>query len=113
MNSLHHTRDPISGVIQHDRNPSQPLAPDYQALFEAAPGLYLVLNAGLTIVAVSTAYAEATLTRREEIVGRGMFEVFPDNPDDPAHEPVATPLNDDPARLCLGPAIRGLACRAH
>lgn len=59
-------------------------APDYQALFEAAPGLYLVLRKDLTIVAVSNAYAEATLTRREEIIGRGIFDVFPDNPDDPA-----------------------------
>lgn len=24
------------------------------------------------------------MTRREEILGRGIFEVFPDNPDDPA-----------------------------
>lgn len=65
-------------------NLSQPPAPDYQALFEAAPGLYLVLRKDLTIIAVSNAYVEATLTRREEIIGRGIFDVFPDNPDDPA-----------------------------
>jgi PAS domain S-box-containing protein len=53
-------------------------------LFEAAPGLYLVLTVDLTIVAVSDAYLRATMTRRDEIVGRGLFEVFPDNPDDPA-----------------------------
>lgn len=58
--------------------------PDYQALFEAAPGLYLVLRKDLTITAVSNAYVEATLTRREDIIGRGIFDVFPDNPDDPA-----------------------------
>ena len=34
-----------------------------------------------TIVAVSDAYAKATLTQREKIVGRHLFEVFPDNPD--------------------------------
>jgi signal transduction histidine kinase/CheY-like chemotaxis protein len=36
------------------------------------------------IVAVSDAYLRATMTRREDILGRGLFEVFPDNPDDPA-----------------------------
>jgi two-component system cell cycle sensor histidine kinase/response regulator CckA len=34
-------------------------------------------------VAVSDAYARATMTKREEILGRGLFEVFPDNPNDP------------------------------
>jgi len=57
--------------------------PDFRALFESAPGLYLVLTPELTIVAVSDAYARATMTRHEAIVGRGLFEVFPDNPDDP------------------------------
>ncbi|HEY6552750.1 MAG TPA: ATP-binding protein [Vicinamibacteria bacterium] len=57
--------------------------PDFRALFEASPGLYLVLSPDLTIVAVSDAYARATMTEREAIVGRGLFEVFPDNPDDP------------------------------
>jgi signal transduction histidine kinase/CheY-like chemotaxis protein len=59
-------------------------APDFRALFESAPALYLVLTPDLTIVAVSDAYAAATMTRRDEILGRGLFEVFPDNPDDPA-----------------------------
>jgi hypothetical protein len=36
----------------------------------------------LTIVAVSQAYLQATMTRREEILGRHLFDVFPDNPDD-------------------------------
>ena len=57
--------------------------PNYQELFEALPGLYLVLDPELRIVAVSDAYLEATMTRREEIVGRELFAVFPDNPDDP------------------------------
>jgi len=52
-------------------------------LFQSAPDLYLVLSPDLKIVAVSDAYLRATLTNRTEIVGRGIFEVFPDNPDDP------------------------------
>ena len=61
-----------------------PKQPDFRALFESAPGLYLVLTTDLTIVAVSDAYLRATMTRREEILGRGLFDVFPDNPHDPA-----------------------------
>ncbi len=57
--------------------------PDFRKLFESAPGLYLVLSPDLKIVAVSDAYLKATLTKREEIIGRGIFHVFPDNPDDP------------------------------
>lgn len=55
---------------------------DFRALFESAPGLYLVLTPDLSIVAVSDAYLKATMTKREEILGRGLFDVFPDNPDD-------------------------------
>ena len=58
--------------------------PDFRALFEGAPGLYLVLTADLTIVAVTDAYLRATMTQRDEILGRGLFDVFPDNPDDAA-----------------------------
>jgi two-component system cell cycle sensor histidine kinase/response regulator CckA len=58
--------------------------PDFRVLFESAPGLYLVLRPDLTIVAVSDAYLRATMTKRESILGRGLFEVFPDNPDDPS-----------------------------
>ena len=57
---------------------------DFQALFQSAPGLYLVLTPDFTIVEVSDAYLRATMTKREEIMGRGVFEVFPDNPDDSA-----------------------------
>jgi len=64
-------------------SPSCP-TPDFQALFQSAPGLYLVLTPDLNIVAVSDAYLRATMTKREEILGRGIFDVFPDNPDDPS-----------------------------
>jgi len=59
--------------------------PEYKVLFESAPGLYLILlpdDPVFTIVAASDAYLAATMTRRDEIVGRGVFEVFPDNPAD-------------------------------
>src|SRR5204862_209309 len=59
-------------------------APDFRTLFESAPGAYLVLTPELVVVAVSDAYLRATLTAREQLVGRRLFDVFPDNPADPA-----------------------------
>jgi len=59
-----------------------PAQPDFQTLFESAPGAYLVLTPTLVIGAVSEAYLQATMTRREEILGRHLFDVFPDNPGD-------------------------------
>ena len=56
---------------------------DYKVLFEAAPALHLILNQDLLIVGASDGYLEATFTKREEIVGKYLFDVFPDNPDDP------------------------------
>src|SRR5262245_29388697 len=66
--------------------------PDFQTLFEAAPALYLVLLPDaprFTIVAVSDAYTGATATRREEIVGRGFFEMLAGNLSDPPAAGVA------------------------
>lgn len=54
----------------------------FKILFEATPGLYLVLLPDLSIYAVSDAYTKSTMTKREDIVGKHIFEVFPDNPDD-------------------------------
>lgn len=59
-------------------------AADFQKLFESSPGLYLVLTPGLQIVGVTEAYLRATMTKRQDIIGKGLFEVFPDNPDDHA-----------------------------
>jgi len=57
--------------------------PDFRVLFESAPGFYLVLDPEFCIVAMSDGYATATMTKREEIMGKYIFDVFPDNPEDP------------------------------
>jgi signal transduction histidine kinase/ActR/RegA family two-component response regulator len=57
--------------------------PEYQRLFESVPDLYLVLDARLRVVAVTDAFLAATRTRREDIVGRDVFEVIPDDPETP------------------------------
>ncbi len=66
-----------------------PAPPDLESILGALPGLYLVLRADaprFTIVAASDAYLRATLTSRHGprgIIGRGIFEVFPDPPGRP------------------------------
>ncbi|WP_181872702.1 hybrid sensor histidine kinase/response regulator [Billgrantia montanilacus] len=60
----------------------QALKSQFRAIFESAPGLYLVLTADdYRIVGVSDAYLEATHTDREAIIGRQLFDVFPVTPD--------------------------------
>ncbi|HRG90662.1 MAG TPA: ATP-binding protein, partial [Chitinophagales bacterium] len=59
------------------------------SLFESVLGLYLVLLPDLTIVAASDAYIAATLTQRNEITGKKLFEAFPGNPDDGGADGVA------------------------
>lgn len=76
------TKIPVSQSLKGQ----QLTASSVLSILESVPGLYLILKADaphFTIVAVSNAYAKATMTKREEILGRGLFEVFPDNPDDP------------------------------
>ena len=55
---------------------------DFQHLFEALPGAHLVVAADPehVVVAVSDGYLRATMTRREDVIGQEVFDVFPDNP---------------------------------
>ncbi|MEH2423500.1 MAG: response regulator [Nostoc sp.] len=56
---------------------------NFQTLFESIPGLYIVYSLDFVILGGSDAYFWAMKTKREEVVGHFLFEVFPDNPDDP------------------------------
>lgn len=61
----------------------------FRALFESAPGLYLVLAPeDFRIVAVSDAYLRATMTQRSEIMGLSLFEAFPNDPANPTADGV-------------------------
>jgi two-component system sensor kinase FixL len=59
------------------------IVPDFRSVFQAVPGAYLVLAPDLTIAEASDAYLRTTFTERPNIVGRGLFEVFPENPNGP------------------------------
>jgi len=52
----------------------------FQTLFESAPGLYLVLRPDtFEVVAASDAYLRAMHLERENVIGRGLFDVLPDD----------------------------------
>lgn len=55
---------------------------------EDAPDCYLFLAPDLTILGATDAYLNATMTDRARVVGRHLFEVFPDNPGDPSADGV-------------------------
>jgi signal transduction histidine kinase len=60
---------------------------DFRLLFEESPDVLLVLLPDApryTMVAATRARLEATMTTREQCIGKGLFEVFFDNPDDPS-----------------------------
>ena len=63
--------------------------PDYRKIFESSPRAYLILSPEFTIVAASDIYLRISLTKRDEIVGKYLFDVFPDNPNDPKADGVA------------------------
>jgi signal transduction histidine kinase/DNA-binding response OmpR family regulator len=56
----------------------------FKLLFEESPHPYLILqpDSAFTIIAVNERYLHATGTQRDAIVGHGLFEIFPDNPND-------------------------------
>ncbi|MFD3458037.1 PP2C family protein-serine/threonine phosphatase [Streptomyces sp. NPDC058691] len=72
----------LSGTDDGRRTAATPEI-DYAALFAATPSPYLVLDPGLMIVGVNQAYLEATERTREDLLGRHIFDAFPDNPADP------------------------------
>ncbi len=78
--------DTLAGIIQRTLR-MRHSATDFRRLFEASPDVLLVLLPDapqFTMVAATEARLSATHTTREQTIGRGLFELFPDNPDDPA-----------------------------
>lgn len=58
------------------------LVHEFKKIFESLPGLYMILTPDMTIMAVSDAYQQASLKERKDMIGKNLFEVFPDNPAD-------------------------------
>lgn len=55
----------------------------FQRIFEAQSGMGLLLSPGLIILGATEAYLQETFTTREQLQGRHVFDVFPDNPETP------------------------------
>lgn len=53
---------------------------DYKAVFDHTPSLVFVVDPAFKIVAQNRAHAVATLSTDKQIVGKHLFEAFPDNP---------------------------------
>ncbi len=64
--------------------------PDFQQLFRLSPYPYLVVDAALNIVDANDAYLRTVGRKVGDLVGRYVFEAFPENPDDPGSTNLAT-----------------------
>lgn len=62
-----------------------PISIDFTAVFESMPGLCLLLDTDqpkYTILAATNEYLIQMDRKRESLIGRGLFEVYPPNPED-------------------------------
>jgi PAS domain-containing protein len=74
-----------SGGPQDQPVDASPIRDPHLADFDHSPHPYLLLDPGpgLQIVDVNASYAAVTFTDRNEILGRSLFDVFPDDPERP------------------------------
>lgn len=70
---------PVTQPTMHVATASSP-AIDYELLVSALPGLYLVLAPDLSVLNATDAYLKSTMRSKADIIGRKLFDVFPENP---------------------------------
>lgn len=58
---------------------------DYKALFDHSPNAYMVLDRELRYVAANATYLRVTASRLDDLLGRGLFELFPHDPENPSN----------------------------
>lgn len=56
---------------------------DFKTLFDVSPNPYMLLDRELRFVAANPAYLRVTASKLDELLGRSVFEAFPDDPSDP------------------------------
>ena len=56
---------------------------DFTAVFDRSPNPYMLLDRQLRYVAANAAYLRVTAARLEDLIGRCVFDVFPNDPGDP------------------------------
>ncbi|MBR8640329.1 SpoIIE family protein phosphatase [Streptomyces tuirus] len=57
---------------------------DYAAVFQALPGMVALLTPELVYADVNEEFVRVSGRSREQLIGQYLFDVFPDNPNDPA-----------------------------
>ncbi len=57
---------------------------NFETIFNGIPGAFLVLSPELILVAISEQLQRATNTHRDDIIGRYVFDVLPDDPNNPS-----------------------------
>ena len=66
---------------------------ELKRVFHAIPGKFMVLKPNTyEIVAASDDYVNSTMTSRQQLIGQGLFAMFPDDPEDPSADGVRTLL---------------------
>jgi PAS domain S-box-containing protein len=58
---------------------------NFEALFSASPNPYLLMRPSFEIAGMNDAYLQVTMSRREDLVGRTIFEAFPSDPASESH----------------------------
>lgn len=59
---------------------------NFEALFNASPNPYVLVDPSLVIMGMNDAYLRVTMRTREELLGRNMFEAFPSDPASESHQ---------------------------
>lgn len=57
---------------------------NYKELFNLSPALLLVIDINFIVIAATDLFLKVTMTERDAILGKNIFDVFPDNPSDAA-----------------------------
>ncbi len=60
---------------------------DYKSLFDVSPNAYMVLDRELRYVAANPAYLRETGSSLDLLLGRYVFDLFPNDPNDPNNAP--------------------------
>ncbi|RYE87838.1 MAG: PAS domain-containing protein, partial [Myxococcales bacterium] len=62
---------------------------DFERLFGRLPNPYMILDRQLRYVAANETYLQLTASRLEDLLGKHLFDLFPNDPADPANAPAA------------------------